>query len=206
MVRLSDLQVAKPSFGRFDRRRGRGPILGLSLHTQLMTTQLHDEVILSRDVLEHGLRAGDIGMVVHVYPKGGLEVEFFTAAGKTRAVVTLREGDVRTATDNDVVAVRSLGATGCADLKLGARELPCVRRIQSSSNFTPSGKRSPRQATTTWPRSSGCDGSPADQRTRDRPERTWCGASFSDRDSDGFCVDVHPDKSCNLAMAGSFRV
>lgn len=77
-----------------------------------MMIQLHDEVILSRDVLEHGLRAGDIGTVVHVYPKGGLEVEFFTVVGKTRAVVTLRESDVRTATDNDVVAVRSLGATG----------------------------------------------------------------------------------------------
>lgn len=77
-----------------------------------MTTQLHDEVILSRDVPEHGLRTGDIGTVVHVYPKGGLEVEFFTAAGTTRAVVTLRESDVRTATDNDVVAVRSLDATG----------------------------------------------------------------------------------------------
>jgi hypothetical protein len=77
-----------------------------------MTTRLHDEVILSRDVLERGLWAGDIGTVVHVCPKGGLEVEFFTAAGKTRAVVMLWEGDVRTATDNDVVAVRSLGATG----------------------------------------------------------------------------------------------
>lgn len=77
-----------------------------------MATQLYEEVILVRDVPEHGLRAGDIGTAVHVYPKGGLEVEFFTAAGKTRAVVTLRDTDVRTATDNDVVAVRSLDATG----------------------------------------------------------------------------------------------
>jgi hypothetical protein len=77
-----------------------------------MATQPYEEVILVRDVPEHGLQTGDIGTVVHVYPKGGLEVEFFTAAGKTRAVVTLRETDVRTATDNDVVAVRSLDATG----------------------------------------------------------------------------------------------
>jgi hypothetical protein len=77
-----------------------------------MATQPYEEVILVRDVPEHGLRTGDIGTVVHVYPKGGIEVEFFTAAGKTRAVVTLRETDVRTATDNDVVAVRSLDATG----------------------------------------------------------------------------------------------
>jgi hypothetical protein len=77
-----------------------------------MAPELHQEVILARDVSEHGLRAGDIGTVVHVYPKGGLEVEFFTASGKTRAVVTLREADIRTATDNDVVAVRKLDATG----------------------------------------------------------------------------------------------
>jgi hypothetical protein len=77
-----------------------------------MATQPYEEVILVRDVPEHGLRTGDVGTVVHVYPKGGLEVEFFTAAGKTHAVITLRETDVRTATDNDVVAVRSLDATG----------------------------------------------------------------------------------------------
>lgn len=77
-----------------------------------MTTQLHEEVVLACDVPQHGLCKGDIGTVVHLYPKGGLEVEFFTAAGKTRAVVTLRESDVRVATDNDVVAVRSLDPTG----------------------------------------------------------------------------------------------
>jgi hypothetical protein len=77
-----------------------------------MATQLHQEIVLARDVPQHGLRTGDIGTVVHVYPKGGLEVEFFTASGKTRAVVTLQDADVRMATDNDVVAVRSLDATG----------------------------------------------------------------------------------------------
>ena len=73
-----------------------------------MATQLHKEIVLACHVPQHGLRAGDIGTVVHIYPKGGLEVEFFTATGKTRAVATLREADVRMATDNDVVAVRSL--------------------------------------------------------------------------------------------------
>jgi Domain of unknown function (DUF4926) len=77
-----------------------------------MSIQLHEEVVLASDVSQHGLRAGDIGTVVHIYPNGGLEVEFFTASGKTRAVVTLRESDIRVATDNDVVAVRTLDATG----------------------------------------------------------------------------------------------
>jgi len=77
-----------------------------------MATELHQEVILARDVPQHGLRSGDLGTVVHIYPTGGLEVEFFTASGKTRAVVTLREADIRMATDDEVVAVCRLGATG----------------------------------------------------------------------------------------------
>jgi hypothetical protein len=77
-----------------------------------MAAALHEEIVLIRDVPDQGLRSGDIGTVVHVYPKGGLEVEFFTASGKTRAVATLGARDVRMATDDDVVAVRSLGATG----------------------------------------------------------------------------------------------
>ena len=77
-----------------------------------MTAELHQEIILARDVPDHGLQAGDIGTVVHIYPKGGFEVEFFTASGKTRAVVTLSEAQVRVATDNDVIAVRRLDATG----------------------------------------------------------------------------------------------
>ena len=77
-----------------------------------MAPELHQEVILARDVAQHGLRSGDLGTVVHIYPTGGLEVEFFTASGKTRAVVTLREADIRMATDDEVVAVCRLGATG----------------------------------------------------------------------------------------------
>lgn len=77
-----------------------------------MSPQLHEEVVLAQDVPQYGLRTGDIGTVVHIYPSGGLEVEFFTASGKTRAVVTLHGADVRMATDDDVVAVRRLDATG----------------------------------------------------------------------------------------------
>jgi hypothetical protein len=74
--------------------------------------QLLEEVVLTRDVAEDGLRKGDIGTVVHLYPTGGLEVEFFTASGKTRAVVTLRTADVRDATDDELVSVRALDSTG----------------------------------------------------------------------------------------------
>ncbi len=74
--------------------------------------QLLEEVVLTRDVPEDGLRKGDIGTVVHLYPTGGLEVEFFTASGKTRAVVTLRTADVREAADDELVSVRALDSTG----------------------------------------------------------------------------------------------
>ena len=77
-----------------------------------MTFKILDTVVLDRDVPEHGLRRGDLGAVVEVYPPDGLEVEFVTASGRTRAVVTLREGDVRGARDSDIIAVRSLGRTG----------------------------------------------------------------------------------------------
>ena len=36
-------------------------------------------VVLVRDILEYGLRAGDLGTVIEVYPEGGLEVEFVLA-------------------------------------------------------------------------------------------------------------------------------
>jgi hypothetical protein len=74
--------------------------------------QLLEEVVLTRDVPEDGLRKGDIGTVVHLYPTGGLEVEFFTASGKTRAVVTLETADVREVSDDELVSVRSLDSTG----------------------------------------------------------------------------------------------
>jgi hypothetical protein len=77
-----------------------------------MTIQLHEEVVLACDVPKEGLRRGDIGTVVHVYPAGGFEVEFFTASGKTRAVVTLRAADVRLATDDELISVRPLKSTG----------------------------------------------------------------------------------------------
>jgi hypothetical protein len=45
-----------------------------------------DTVVLLRDVPEAGLRAGDLGAVVHVYDAEALEVEFVTASGRTQAL------------------------------------------------------------------------------------------------------------------------
>jgi hypothetical protein len=67
-----------------------------------------DTVVLVRDIPEHDLCAGDLGAVVEVYPPDGLEVEFVTASGRTKALVTLNSSDVRPIADSDLVAVRSL--------------------------------------------------------------------------------------------------
>ncbi len=73
-----------------------------------MTFNELDTVVLDRDLPEHRLRRGDLGAVVQVYEPDGLEVEFVTATGRTQALVTLRQSDVREIGAEDLVAVRSL--------------------------------------------------------------------------------------------------
>jgi hypothetical protein len=76
-----------------------------------MTYKVADTVVLTRDLPEFGLRAGDLGAVVHVYEPDGLEVEFVTASGRTEALVTLSTPDVRPVADSDLVAVRPFRPT-----------------------------------------------------------------------------------------------
>jgi hypothetical protein len=79
----------------------------------MMTINEHDCVVLTQDVREAGLEAGDIGTVVHVHGNdAGYEVEFITLAGETVAVVTLRPAQVRSIQSRDVAHVRELAATG----------------------------------------------------------------------------------------------
>ena len=73
-----------------------------------MKYKVLDTVVLARDLDEHGLCAGDLGAIVEVYPPDGLEVEFVTASGRTSALVTLKETDVRPIADTDLVSVRSV--------------------------------------------------------------------------------------------------
>ena len=71
-----------------------------------MRFQLLDTVVLLRDIPGQGLREGDLGAVVLVYEPSGLEVEFITASGRTGALLTLDDADVRAVGDGDLVAVR----------------------------------------------------------------------------------------------------
>ena len=68
-----------------------------------------ERVVLTRDVPEDGLVAGNVGTVVHVYGDGeGYEVEFLTPSGRTVAVATLDADDVREAGEREVLHVRAV--------------------------------------------------------------------------------------------------
>ena len=71
-----------------------------------MTLQPLDVVVLNTDVTEHGLKRGDVGAVVNVQGKDAVDVEFVTASGRTKAIITLRPRDLRSVEDNDLLAVR----------------------------------------------------------------------------------------------------
>ena len=72
-----------------------------------MAYAILDAVVLARDLAEHGLRAGDVGAVVEVYPPDGVEVEFVQASGQTKALLTLKAADLRPVADNDLLSVRT---------------------------------------------------------------------------------------------------
>jgi hypothetical protein len=80
-----------------------------------MALDLYSDVILTRDVGESGLRAGDVGTLVerHVVPgvdEEGYSVEFFDMTGNTVAVVTLPASALRLPTPADRPAARALSA------------------------------------------------------------------------------------------------
>jgi hypothetical protein len=67
----------------------------------------HDQAVLTVDLPHLGLRAGDVGVVVHVHAGGAAyEVEFCTHAGRTIAIETLTAEQVRPVAAEDVVHAR----------------------------------------------------------------------------------------------------
>ena len=69
----------------------------------------HDCEVLLKDIPEEGLKAGDIGTIVHVHNGGtGYEVEFMTLTGETVAVVTLMANQLRPIARRDLAHVREL--------------------------------------------------------------------------------------------------
>ena len=68
-----------------------------------------DRFVLTEDLPEHGLSAGDLGTIVMVHQPGGgytgpegYTAEFTYLTGETRAVVDLRPDQARPAKDGEV--------------------------------------------------------------------------------------------------------
>jgi hypothetical protein len=74
--------------------------------------QEHDCIVLTRDLLDEGLRAGDVGTVVHIHrDAAAYQVEFTTLTGQTVAVATVLPAQLRPISSRDVSHVRELAAT-----------------------------------------------------------------------------------------------
>lgn len=75
-----------------------------------MKPQLLSTVALVRDIPEHGLRRGDVGVIVEAYGTNDFEVEFVAGDGHTQALITLCAADVRLLGPSDLLSARSLDA------------------------------------------------------------------------------------------------
>jgi Domain of unknown function (DUF4926) len=65
-----------------------------------------ETVVLTTDLAEHGLKAGDLGTVVLVHTHGGYEVEFMALDGETVAVVSLSPDQVRAVRHHEIAHAR----------------------------------------------------------------------------------------------------
>jgi hypothetical protein len=70
-----------------------------------------DCIVLTTDLPEYGLAAGDIGTVVMVHQNGrGFEVEFVSLDGETLAVTSLYASQVRPVIRREIAHTRLLAA------------------------------------------------------------------------------------------------
>jgi len=71
----------------------------------------HDCVVLTSDLPDERLQAGDVGTIVHIHRDGaGYEVEFVTLAGQTIAVATVLASQLRPVSKRDVSHVREMAS------------------------------------------------------------------------------------------------
>lgn len=73
--------------------------------------QEHDRIVLTADIPEEELEAGDVGVIVHIHPQhAAYEVEFFSLDGNTVTVATVMAGQARAVTKQDVTHARIIKA------------------------------------------------------------------------------------------------
>ena len=71
----------------------------------------HDRIVLTDAVADPGLKAGDVGTIVHAHRDGeAFEVEFLTLDGHTAAMATVPSSQVRPVTGADITHARDLRA------------------------------------------------------------------------------------------------
>ena len=71
--------------------------------------QEHDCIVLTQDLPDEGLQAGDVGTVVHIHRDGAAyEVEFVTLTGQTVAVATVLSSQLRPVNRQDIAHAREL--------------------------------------------------------------------------------------------------
>ena len=69
----------------------------------------HSRVVLTDDLPADGLKAGDVGTIVHVFRSGqAYEVEFLTLSGETAAVATVEADQLRPVTSADLTHARTV--------------------------------------------------------------------------------------------------
>ena len=69
----------------------------------------HDRVVLTADVSDSHLKAGDVGTIVHVHRGGAaFEVEFHALGGNTAAVATIPSSWARPTTGAHITDAREM--------------------------------------------------------------------------------------------------
>jgi hypothetical protein len=82
-----------------------------------MTMELYQEVALTRDLPENGLKAGDVAMLVDFVPhpsngEDGCVLEIFNAIGQSLAVVAVPVSAVEILRSDKILTVRTLTKAG----------------------------------------------------------------------------------------------
>jgi len=66
-----------------------------------------ERVALTEDLSEHGLKIGDIGMILHIYADHkGYEVEFVTLNGELIALVSVYPSQIRQLEQDEIASAR----------------------------------------------------------------------------------------------------
>jgi hypothetical protein len=69
----------------------------------------HDRVVLTSDIPHNGLKAGDVGTIVHIYQHGeAFEVEFLTLDDDTAAIATVLPSQARPVSNRDIAHARQI--------------------------------------------------------------------------------------------------